>query len=120
MYQRIMNNLDLSLLKKELLDKNDDKRFITDRMEELISVLCESYGVDRTSFAMGGYVLYFNTVQEYLDTKKEILDFYKLEDDDHEYEDVIGIDENNKTKWKERLYLLSSDDSLVFIFPEED
>ncbi|MBR1741562.1 MAG: hypothetical protein IJ733_06760 [Lachnospiraceae bacterium] len=100
---------------------SDEKhRTLADRLYELIETLDGAYDSHRKSFEMGGYVLIF---PDYADYKKDIAkieEYYKINPSLYEYRDIIGEGRQpDGKKYREDLYLLSSDDSLVFIYPGE-
>ena len=118
MYYRIFNELDARLLERNNVANQD----IVARVKEIIDTLGQAYGYNRGSKDMGGYVLLFDSHCDYLKNIEEILAYYKLDSDLDEYQDVIVCVNSNeeKTEWIERLFMLSSDDALVLIYPEEE
>ncbi len=118
MYQRIKNRLDAKFLLKEMREQGKDV-FVGDRILELAGTLDGAYGATRRAHDMGGYILYFPDAQAYEDTAVDIWEFYNLEPTMYEYAEYIGESEYNETQWIEKLFLLSSDDSLVLIYPQE-
>lgn len=118
MYQRIMNELDVDILAEELEEKGTDKAVIS-RLKELVTILDRNYGLCRGTADMGGYILFFEDIQDYQKYFERIISFYHLDRDLHEYAEVITDSKQSVTRWHEKLYLLSSDDSLVFIYPCE-
>lgn len=116
MYQRVLDKLDVDILSKELHLKEVDK-FVIERLKGIIEVLDTSYGAMRDSHSMGGYVLFFEDKQTYEDTFSKIMKFYHLDEKNYEYSEIISTDMKNKQEWWEELYMLSSDDALVFIHP---
>lgn len=87
-------------------------------MEELIAVLDGAYGSCRGAFDMGGYILFFGDIQTYENHISKIMEFYHLDKDLYEYSKQIEGTADSTIQWREELYLLSSDDSLVLIYPE--
>ncbi len=112
MYYRIKDSLDAKILTDEIMAADSGMSVIADRIKEKVSILDNSYGTYRKSVDMGGYVLYFPNQQTYRENISEILKFYHINADDYEYSDEIG------NGWHETLYLLSSDDGLVLIYPQ--
>lgn len=120
MYYRIKNQLDAKILADEVLETKSLPKKVADRVLELAKILDDAYGVDRYAGAMGGYVIVFPSEGNYERYASKILDFHNMMFNEYEYLDNIGetVLEDGK-HWKEILYLLSSDDSLVFIYPME-
>lgn len=117
MYQRIMNKLDVEILEDALKTESAGEDVIK-RMKELVGVLDKEYGGCRGSSDMGGYILFFTEVQTYEKFRARIIEFYHLDNDLYEYSEKIGSTEDGTAEWWEELYLLSSDDSLVLIYPK--
>ena len=118
MYQRIKNRLDAKFLLEEMRAQGNHV-FVGERILELAGVLDDSYGADRKACDMGGYILYFPDAQTYEDTVVDIWEFYNIEPTLYEYMEYIGESESNDTQWVEKLFLLSSDDSLVLVYPQK-
>ncbi len=116
MYYRIMNQLD-----KEIFAENHPKLNlqVLERLEEITQTLDSSYGSLRSSHSLGGFVLFFNSSHSYNNTFSKIVDYYHLDKDESEYSEVIAEDKEQNQEWWEELYLLSSDDALVFIHPKD-
>ena len=119
MYYRIKNSLDAKALANKLYQEGKELCFVADRIVQIITVLDENYGSDRKPFDMGGYVLYFPTTDVYQREIGNILEFYHINPDGCEYQETIGEKPVNGMEWKEELFLLSSDDSLVLVYPME-
>ena len=118
MYQRIKNRLDAKLLLDDMRAQ-DKNVFVGDRILELAGVLDDAYGGNRKAHDMGGYILYFPDAQTYEDTVVDIWEFYNIEPTLYEYMEYIGESESSDIQWVEKLFLLSSDDSLVLVYPQE-
>lgn len=118
MYQRIVNKLDVEILEEELKADNIDSTVIN-RIRKLVAILDKEYGSYRGSSDMGGYILFFSDVQVYEKSFMKILDFYHLEKDLFEYSECISTGTENSVEWWETMYLLSSDDALVFLYPRK-
>lgn len=118
MYQRIKNRLDAEFLLKEMRAQGKEV-FVGDRILELAGVLDDSYGANRKAHDMGGYILYFPDSKSYEDMAVDIWEFYNIEPTLYEYVEYIGESKDSDIQWIEKLFLLSSDDSLVFIYPQE-
>lgn len=118
MYQRIMNEIDADILAEELEEKGADKAVIS-RLKELATILDRNYGQYRGNADMGGYILFFEDIGTYQKYFERIIGFYHVDRDLYEYEEDIADSSQTATVWHEKLYLLSSDDSLVFIYPCE-
>ena len=117
MYLRIKNRLDAKML---LIDLNKDEKNneIASRIAELAGTLDDNYGSLRPSYGMGGYILFFPDVLTYQREISEIMDFYGLDPALYEYKEIVG--EKSDSRWVEELYLLSSEDSLVLIYPRKE
>lgn len=118
MYQRIKNRLDAKFLLADMREQGKDV-FVGDRILELAGVLDDAYGGNRKAHDMGGYILYFPDAQTYEDTVVDIWEFYNIEPTLYEYMEYIGESESSDIQWVEKLFLLSSDDSLVLVYPQE-
>lgn len=118
MYQRIKNRLDAKFLLADMRAQ-DKNVFVGDRILELAGVLDDAYGGNRKAHDMGGYILYFPDAQTYEDTVVDIWEFYNIEPTLYEYMEYIGESESSNIQWVEKLFLLSSDDSLVLVYPQE-
>lgn len=118
MYQRIKNRLDAKFLLEEMRAQGKNV-FVGDRILELAGVLDDAYGAERKAHDMGGYILYFPDAQTYEDMVVDVWEFYNIEPTMYEYMEYIGESEFNDIQWIEKLFLLSSDDSLVLIYPQK-
>lgn len=118
MYQRIKNRLDAGFLLKEMQTQGKDV-FVGERILELTGVLDDAYGAGRKAYDMGGYILYFPDAQTYEETAVDIWEFYNIEPTMYEYMECIGKSASGNIQWIEKLFLLSSDDSLVLVYPQE-
>lgn len=117
MYQRIKNRLDAKFLLEEMRAQGKNV-FVGERIMELTGILDDAYGAKRKAHDMGGYILYFPDAQTYEDTVVDVWEFYNIEPTMYEYMEYIGESESNNIQWVEKLFLLSSDDSLVLIYPQ--
>lgn len=118
MYQRIKNRLDAKFLLADMRAQGKNV-FVGDRILELAGVLDDAYGRNRKAHDMGGYILYFPDAQTYEDTVVDIWEFYNIEPTLYEYMEYIGESESSDIQWVEKLFLLSSDDGLVLVYPQE-
>lgn len=116
MYYRIKNRLDAKHLLAEIRLTGGNVA-VGDRILELAGILDDAYGERRKSSDMGGYILYFPDIKTYEDTVVDLWDYYNIEPREFEYVEEIGENQNSDIQWAEKLFLLSSDDSLVFIYP---
>lgn len=116
MHLRLMNKLDIEgsfgIIKNFISDQKAAER-ILGRIRTAIEILDDSYGGQRTSKDMGGFVFFASGEKE----KKRILDFYKLEEDSSEYSDIIC--QTSSGTWYENLYLRNSDDAVIIVYPIE-
>lgn len=117
MYQRIKNKLDLEIVEK-FLKAEKVEQAVLKRVEELVEVLDREYGCCRGSSDMGGYVLLFTDRETYENYVSKLMECYHLEKTLSEYTERISGTEDGK-QWREELYLLSSDDALVLVYPAE-
>lgn len=113
MYYRLKNRFEVDLLRDVLLE-NNVPIIVLERMCEITDILDLNYGTERSSTAMGGYLLFFPTKEDYITAAPTILENYNMDADLFEYEDVLSTTED--ISWREKLYLLSSDDSLIFMY----
>lgn len=119
MYFRLKNSLDADCFIHTFWN-DEAHKMLADRLHEIVEMLDEAYGGYRSSVAMGGYVLVFMDAESYKNEIGKIEDYYHINPTHYEYRDVIGEQVQPDGKlYKEDLYLLSSDDSLVCIYPEE-
>ena len=117
MYQRIKNKLDMEII-KDFLESEQTNQNVVRRMEELTDILDGAYGGSRGAFDMGGYILFFGDIQTYGNHIAKIMAFYHLDGNLAEYSNTIEGTAESAIQWREELYLLSSDDSLVLIYPK--
>ena len=118
MYYRIKIQLDAELLAEEFISE-EHKNPVMKRIKELIETLDLAYGAERKSHDMGGYILYFPDVQTYQKSIGKIEEFHHISQDLREYADTIAECGQENAEWIEELYLLTSEDSLVLIYPKE-
>ena len=116
MYYRLMNRLDYESLQEDMREDNPLKK-VSDRIEEIIDTLDDNYGAQRNSKAMGGYLLLFQSEENYEELKMQILSFYQLDIKDYEYSETLIEDKEYNVEWWEELYMLSSDDAIVIMHP---
>lgn len=116
MYYRLMNRLDYESLQEDMREDNPLKK-VSDRIEEIIDTLDDNYGAQRNSKAMGGYLLLFQSEENYEELKMQILSFYQLDIKDYEYSETLIEDQEYNVEWWEELYMLSSDDAIVIMHP---
>lgn len=117
MYYRIKNRLDAKFLLDDMREIGKDV-FIADRIMELAGIIDDAYGAGRKAYDMGGYVLFFPDVATYEKTIVDIWEFYHIEPRQFEYAQYIGETELSDLQWVEKLFQLSSDDSLVLVYPQ--
>ena len=118
MYQRIKNRRDAKVLLNEMITQEKNME-VGERILELVGVLDDAYGTGRTSKDMGGYILYFPDIESYENSIEDIEEFYNIEPEMYEYMERVGENKSESIQWIEKLFLLSSDDSLVLIYPQE-
>ncbi len=116
MYYRLMNRLDYESLQEDMREDNPLKK-VSDRIEEIIDTLDDNYGAHRNSRDMGGYLLLFQSEENYEKLKMQILSFYQLDIKDYEYSETLIEDKEYNVEWWEELYMLSSDDAIVIMHP---
>lgn len=117
MYYRIFNQLDAEVFTDTILEQG--QQIIGERLKEIVSILDENYGSHRKSFDMGGFVLFFPTEESYKKLIDKIMEFYHLQNNLCEYEEIIGERAINNVEWHEKLWMLSSDDAITIIYPTE-
>lgn len=115
MYYRLKNQFEAEFL-KDVVTNNNIPLIVLERMHDVLEILDTNYGTSRTSSAMGGYVLFFPTKESYLEYAPTIYQHYNIDSTLYEYDDELSSTDN--MSWREKLYLLSSDDSLIFIYSE--
>ena len=62
------------------------RQIIGERLKEIVNILNENYGSYRKSFDMGGFILFFPTVESYKKLMDKIMEFYHLQNNFYEYE----------------------------------
>lgn len=92
---------------------------LMDRINEITEMLDSNYSGQRSSKDYGGYILFFPTKEGYDSMIEKILRYYNLDFSLSEYEEIIGERTIGNTEWHEQMWLLSSDDALICIHPEE-
>lgn len=116
MYFRLKNKMDVELLVNSML--TDPKyQLLKNRLYEISDILDFNYGEYRGETDMGGYILYFPDKASYKAMIPKLEEFYHIDKDCYEYEDTYSEPDNYA--FCEDLYLLSSDDALVFVYPKE-
>lgn len=118
MYYRIKNSMDVAALLPELQDNKDDQ-IVGERVKEIIERLADAYGDERNSYAMGGYVLFFPTEENYQKWHSHIISFLCLDHENYEYSEIVNENMVETTEWWEELYLISSEDAIVMIHPRK-
>ena len=118
MYYRLKNRLDYESLVEDIKEDNP-LQVVSDRVGEIIETLDDNYGAHRSSKSYGGYLLLFQSEENYEELKLDILSFYKFEDTDCEYSEMFVEDKESETEWWEELYMLSSDDAIVIMHPRK-
>ena len=119
MYIRIMNQLDLECIEemlKQSISEEKSRKAVKARLEKIIKTLDEFYFTDRNSFSYGGFVFLITDRMEAELARKKIIQCYQLEDK-QEYCECIWNNEDNI--WMEELYIRSSEDSIVILYPEK-
>ena len=116
MYLRFKNKPDLEGF--SVLFEEQGKKNLYEHMMEDIEILDTTYGVGRESYSMGGYLLYFPTENDYKTSLDTLAEVYHFDPWIHEFDDSIWKEQDTGCVWKRRLYMLSSDDALVMIYPE--
>lgn len=119
MYYRLKNKLDVDLFVSSVL--TDEKyHLVVERLNELVEILDSNYGAERGVNDMGGYILYFPDKSCYDAMISKLENFYHIDSSCYEYRDELSDDTNKETvAFCEDLYLISSDDALVFVYPKE-
>lgn len=117
MYYRIKNRLDAKFLLEDMR-KSEKDVLIAGRIMELAGMIDDAYGAGRKAHDMGGYILYFPDTETYERTIVDIWEFYHIEPRQFEYAEYIGETELSDIQWVEKLFQLSSDDSLVLVYPQ--
>lgn len=113
MYYRIKNKFEVDMLCTEL-QSSEIPTCVIERMNEVAEILDDNYGAERSSKCYGGYLLFFPTSSDYNMYAPVIMQNYGIDPNLYEFDDILSETQNKN--WRERLYLLSSDDSLVFIY----
>ena len=116
MYLRLKNKPDLEGFR--VLFEEHGKKFLYEKMMEDIEVLDTTYGIGRGSYSMGGYLLYFPTENDYKASIDVLAEVYHFDPWIYEFDDLLWEEQDTGCVWKRRLYMLSSDDALVMIYPK--
>ena len=101
-----------------MLFEEHGKKPLYELMMEDVEVLDTAYGVGRQSYSMGGYLLYFPTENDYQTSLNTLAEVYHFDQWIYEFDDLLWEEPNTAYVWKRRLYMLSSDDALLMIYPE--
>ena len=109
--------MDIDLLEKDLIAAQVDS-IVIERMREIVSTLDDAYGSNRSAKDMGGYIFFFGDEETYENSFSHLLTFYNLAMENYEYSEIINEMNDSETKWWEELYMLSSDDAIVFVHPK--
>ena len=107
------DNIFIGIIRYKVIILNvlPDKSFIrVILIHRIASVFPDRY--DRLS--MGGYILLFQTASEFATILPILSQEYHFDTDLYEYDDPI-----EGTCWNSRLYLISSDDALMMVYPAE-
>lgn len=115
MYLRLKNKLDLEGF--SALFGEGGKKPVFDKMMEDIQMLDAAYGVGRESYAMGGYLLFFPTEDDYKSSIDKLAEVYHFDPWIYEFNDSIWEDISTGVEWRRQHYQLSSDDALVMYYP---
>lgn len=119
MYYRLKNKKDVELFVSSMLEE-PKYHLIVDRLMELAELLDSNYGEYRGESDMGGYILYFPDKDCYDTMILELEEYYHIDPNCYEYQDELSDRADQDTfAFCEDLYLLSSDDALVFVYPKE-
>lgn len=116
MYLRLKNKLDLEGFAG--LFREHGKMPLYEMMMEDIKVLDTAYEEGRPAYSMGGYLLYFPTAEDFETSLTALVDVYRFDPWIDEYDDLLWEEPDTGYVWKKRLYMLSSDDSLLMFYPE--
>ena len=116
MYLRFKCKPDLEGFSK--IFEEHEKKFLYEKMMEDVEVLDAAYGVGRQSYSMGGYLLYFPTSEDYQTSIDMLAELYHFDPKTYEFDDLLWEEQSMGCAWKRRLYMLSSDDALLMIYPE--
>lgn len=103
------------MIHQNLINKENFNTLV-DKLTEYVVILDADYSADRESFAQGGYVFFISNCEEAKTVREEIIRCYNLEEK-LEFANVFLKCEDTKEIWKEELYLRSSDDAVVIIYP---
>lgn len=118
MYYRIKNKFDMEII-RDFLESEKVDLTVVSHINDLVSILDGVYGECRGSYDMGGYILLFTDTETYRRHISKIMEFYHLKKDLFEYSEQIVSMDDGVMEWQEELFLLSSEDSLVLIYPKD-
>ena len=116
MYLRLRNLVDIEAC--AALFEQSHRMPLYEAIKEDLTLLDDAYGAERRAFDMGGYVLYFPTMHDFSLSEKKLYQAYNLDSEMYESNDIIWKDEETGIAWRRKLFLRSSDDALVLIYPE--
>lgn len=116
MYLRLKNKTDLEGF--SVLFEQHGKKPLYELMMEDIEVLDTAYGVGRLAYSMGGYLFYFPTENDFKTSLDALAEVYRFDPWIDEFDDFLWKEPNTGYVWKRRLYMLSSDDAMLMIYPE--
>lgn len=109
MYYMVKNKPDAEKA-AALLQKRSGGSIVTERIKEVVGILDSAYGVNRMLSDYGGIVLAFPTRKDFDAGVKKVFSIFHLDGSMMEYREHTG-------GWAEELYMLSSDNALVFMYP---
>lgn len=116
MYYRIFNSFDVENM---ISTFHNQDTMVVKRLAELADTMDTNYGASRSQYELGSCIIFFPTKRGYLELFDKILDYYHLDPTMAEYDDVIGDQDIDGIEWHEKLWMLGTEDSVVFVHPKE-
>ena len=121
MFCKIANKLDMGNFWLDVDEVFADvsesgKDEIYDAMNQLVNILCDSYGEKRNPETMGGTVMVFYGKCD-MEQRKNVLEYYHLSEEEYELRDVLAQTDGGY-EWVSELYC-GTDYNIVLIYRRE-
>lgn len=114
MYYKVSNMFDYLML--YAMFKNKLPQITLETVLEKIKILEDAYGKLKDFKDYGSCVMFFPTEKSFDNVYEQFLNHYHVDDDLAEYEDELV--EEDGVVWKEKLFILGSENGVVLVYPE--
>jgi hypothetical protein len=116
MYFRIKYDYEVKALRKSCSEPSMNR--VYDAIEEKLEILESAYTGYKAYDYYGGEVFLFTDTSDFAELFPMVCKQYKLQEEQEEYTDVIVRAEG--VCWREKLYMLGSEYSVVMVFPDRE